>query len=160
MNLSETQDIRIFETGLTDDVLKELIRLSEDWEKEASCYGYRKNEKADIDGNRIFLACAGTTVTGYLFGHMEKSERASSIMTDGTPFFEIEEIYVRPEYRSRGIGKRLFDYAEEMISDEADYLMLSTATKNWKAIFHFYIEELGMSFWSARLFKRSKRSLP
>ena len=81
-------------------------------------------------------------------------------MKDGTPFFEIEEIYVRPEYRSRGIGKRLFDYAEDMISDEADYLMLSTATKNWKAIFHFYIEELGMSFWSARLFKRSKRSLP
>ena len=30
MNLSETQDIRIFETDLTDDVLKELIRLSED----------------------------------------------------------------------------------------------------------------------------------
>ena len=160
MNLSETQDIRIFETDLTDDVLKELIRLSEDWEKEASVYGYRKNEKADIDGNRIFLACAGTTVTGYLFGHTEKSERASSIMKDGTPFFEIEEIYVRPEYRSRGIGKRLFDYAEDMISDEADYLMLSTATKNWKAIFHFFIEELGMSFWSARLFKRSKRSLP
>ena len=41
MNLSETQDIRIFETDLTDDVLKELIRLSEDWEKEASVYGYR-----------------------------------------------------------------------------------------------------------------------
>ena len=83
MNLSETQDIRIFETDLTDDVLKELIRLSEDWEKEASVYGYRKNEKADIDGNRIFLACAGTTVTGYLFGHTEKSERASRIPQPG-----------------------------------------------------------------------------
>jgi hypothetical protein len=32
--------------------------------------------------------------------------------------------------------------------------MLSTATKNWKAIFHFYLDELGMKFWSARLFKK------
>ena len=158
MNLPESQDIRVFEADLTEDILKELIRLSEDWEKEESCYGYRKNEKADIDGNRIFLAYAGATIIGYLFGHAEKSERASSIMTDGTPFFEIEEIYVRPEYRSGGIGKQLFDCAEKAVAEGADFLMLSTATKNWKAIFHFYIDELGMNFWSARLFKRCGRS--
>ena len=33
-------------------------------------------------------------------------------------------------------------------------MILSTATKNWQAIFHFYLDELGMEFWSARLFKR------
>jgi hypothetical protein len=31
--------------------------------------------------------------------------------------------------------------------------MLSTATKNARAILHFYLDELGMEFWSARLFK-------
>ena len=160
MKLSESQDIRIFETDLTEEILKELIYLSEEWEKEGSCYGYRKNEKADIDGNRIFLACAGTTIIGYLFGHTEKAEKASSIMQDGTPYFEVEEIYVRPEYRSGGIGKQLFDCAEKAVADDADFLMLCTATKNWKAIFHFYIDELGMNFWSARLFKRSRRNLP
>ena len=158
MKLPEPEDIRIFETDLTEEILKELIYLSEEWEKEGSCYGYRKNEKADIDGNRIFLACAGTTIIGYLFGHAEKAEKASSIMQDGTPYFEVEEIYVRPEYRSAGIGKRLFDFAEKAVEDESDFLMLSTATKNWKAIFHFYLDELGMSFWSARLFKRCGRS--
>ena len=149
-------EIRITETELTEGVLEELIRLSEDWEKENSCHGYRKNEKSDIEGNRIFLAYNGDTVIGYLFGYAEKSRNSSSIMPDGTPCFEIEELYVRPEYRNRGIGRQLFDYVENAVRGEVDYLMLSTATKNWKAILHFYIEELDMGFWTARLFKRIK----
>ena len=37
---------------------------------------------------------------------------------------------------------------------EAEYFVLGTATKNWKAILHFYLDEIGMDFWSARLFKK------
>ena len=148
------QDIRIVETDLTEEVLDKLIRMSEDWEKENSCHGYRKNEKSDIEGNRIFLAYCGDTIVGYLFGYAEKSKESSSIMPDGTPCFEIEELYVRPEYRNQGIGRKLFDYVENTVRGEVDYLMLSTATKNWKAILHFYLDELDMNFWNARLFKR------
>ena len=147
-------EIRMAETDLTEEVLNELIRMSEDWEKENSCHGYRKNDKSDIDGNRIFLAYDGDTVIGYLFGYAEKSKESSSIMPDGTPCFEIEELYIRPEYRNHGIGRKLFDYVENTVRGEVDYLMLSTATKNWKAILHFYLDELDMDFWSARLFKR------
>ena len=146
-------DIRMAETDLTEEVLNELIRMSEDWEKENSCHGYRKNDKSDIDGNRIFLAYDGDTVIGYLFGYAEKSKESSSIMPDGTPCFEIEELYIRPEYRNQGIGRKLFDFVENTVRGEVDYLMLSTATKNWKAILHFYLDELDMDFWSARLFK-------
>ena len=146
--------IVIEEQELTEELLDTLIRLSADWEAENSCYGYRKNEKADIEGNRIFIAKDGEDVIGYLFGYLEKSERSTSIMPDGTPVFEVEELYVKPEYRSKGIGKMLFAYAESAVRNEADYIMLSTATKNWRAIFHFYLDELGMEFWSARLFKK------
>lgn len=144
----------IEERELDDALLDTLIRLSGDWEAENSCYGYRKNEKADIEGNRIFLARAGEEVIGYLFGHPEKAERARSIMPDGTPVFEVEELFVKPEYRSMGVGKLLFLRAEEVARGTADYIMLNTATRNWRAILHFYLEELGMEFWSARLFKK------
>ena len=149
------KDITVFEADPSPEVITELIRMSEEWESENSCYGYRKNTEADIVGNRIFLAEKDSKTIGFLFGHCEKAERSSSIMPDGTPYFEVEELYVRPEWRSKGIGKKLFLFAEVAAKDEgADYMMLSTATKNWKAVFHFYLEELGMEFWSARLFKK------
>lgn len=150
----EEKQIQIAEAELTEALLQTLIRLSEDWEAENICYGYRKNGRADIEGNRVFLARRGEAVLGYLFGHVERSENAGSIMPDGTAYFEVEELYVRPEYRGRGLGRQLFACAEQAAAKDAAFLMLSTATKNWRAILHFYLEELDMSFWSARLYKR------
>ena len=155
MNKEAIKDrIVIVEQKLTEDLLSTLIRLSADWEAENSCHGYRKNERSDIEGNRIFVARDGEDIIGYLFGRLEKSARSTSIMPEGTPVFEVEELYVTPDFRSNGIGKRLFSYAETTIQNDADYIMLSTATKNWRAIFHFYLDELGMEFWNARLFKK------
>ena len=134
----------------------ELIKLSEDWENEDSCHGYRKNAPADIDGNRIFAACENGELIGYLFGHCETTEKATSVIPERSVCFEIEEIYVKPEHRCKGVGKALFAYAEAAVKDEADFITLSTATKNHKAILHFYIDEIGMDFWSARLFKKRK----
>ena len=138
-----------------DELLEKLIAMSEVWEAKNSTYGYRKNDRSDIEENRIFLAERDGEILGYLFGHEEKSERASSVMADGTPYFEIEELYVVPSYRSKGVGKTLFHNAEQAVKTTGiEFIMLSTATKNYKSILHFYIDELGMDFWSARLFKK------
>lgn len=147
--------MRIYESQLNDELLEKLIAMSADWEAENSTYGYRKNDRSDIEGKRIFLAEQDGEVLGYLFGQEEKAERASSIMQEGTHYFEIEELYVVPNHRSEGIGKALFGYAEQTIKAMGiEFIMLSTATKNYKNILHFYIDELGMDFWSARLFKK------
>ena len=147
--------MNIYEAKLNDELLETLIALSADWEAENSTYGYRKNDRSDIEGNRIFLAEQDGEILGYLFGHEEKSERTSSIMADGPPCFEIEELYVVPGYRSKGVGRALFHNAEQAAKAAGiEFIMLSTATKNYKSILHFYIDELGMDFWSARLFKK------
>ena len=144
----------IYEVEESEAVIAKLIALSEAWAAENSCYGYRPNERSDIEGNRIFLAEDDGVIVGYLFGKVYISEKMKAVMPEGTPYFEVEELYVVPEKRSRGIGKKLFRYAEQTVKTEAEYMVLGTATKNWKAIFHFYIDELDMTFWSARLFKK------
>ena len=40
----------IHEVNLNEEVLNQLIRFSEDWAAEDSCYGYRPNDKSDIEG--------------------------------------------------------------------------------------------------------------
>ena len=59
-----------------------------------------------------------------------------------------------PEHRNRGVGSALMAAVEAAVQPEVGWIMLSTATKNYKSILHFYIDNAGMRFWSARLFKR------
>ena len=146
--------MQIKETALCDRVASELIALSADWEAENSCYGYRKNEYGSLEGNRIFVAEENGEIVAYLFGHLRKSKDQSAVVPDGTVYFEAAELYVKPEWRSRGVGSALFRYVETQVRPEAEYLMLGTATKNFRSILRFYIDELGMEFWSARLFKK------
>lgn len=145
---------QIWEATLTPELTEALIRLSADWEAEDSCRGYRKNTPADIEGNRVFLLEGEGELLGYLFGHREQAKESSTVMPEGTPFFEVEELYVKPAFRSRGFGAALFRFAEDAVREEAAYILLGTATKNWRAILHFYLEELDLCFWSARLFKK------
>ena len=147
--------MRVYEAPLTEALERELIRLSADWEAEDSCRGYQTNTHEDLAGRRVFLAEEDGAILGYLFGLRETAEKRSTVMEAGTPYFEIEEIYVIPSRRSQGIGGELFRFAEQTLRNEGlPFLMLSTATKNARAILHFYLDELDMTFWNARLFKK------
>ncbi len=146
--------MKITEAAPSDALTAELIALSERWEAENCTHGYRKNNPEDLFGRRVFLAAERGRTVGYLFGKVQKAEQTTSVMREGTPYFELEELYVVPERRSQGIGSALFRYAENALRGEADYILLSTATKNFRAILHFYLDELGMEFWNARLYRK------
>lgn len=146
--------MEIQEELLSEGLTEELIALSRDWEGEDSCRGYRENGPEDLAGNRIFTAREDGALVGYLFGAVCRAEKDSSVMEKDAPYFEVEELYVVPERRSQGIGRQLFTSAEKALRGGSRWILLSTATKDWRKILHFYLDELGMDFWSARLFKK------
>jgi len=133
--------------------IKRLLDLSLMWEKEDSCYGYRANTEDDLK-DRYILAAYNDELIAYVFGKEEVQDKQTSMIDKNMHYFEIEELYVHPSYRSRGIGKKLMESLEKELKKKGLKMMvLSTATKNWKAIMHFYIDEIDMNFWSARLYK-------
>lgn len=146
-------EIKIEKAALTDKVKATLLELSKRWESEDSCYGYHANSESDIEGREVYIATVCGETAGYLFGRYDMAKAGSQAIPAGTCIFEIEEIYVRPEYRRLGIGGSLFEACEADIRD-AEYITLSTGTKGHRSIMHFYIDMMDMTFRSARLFKK------
>ena len=89
--------MEIKEVQLTDEVVRELIAMSEDWEAENSCHGYRKNTYADLEGNRVFFAEENGVAVGYPFGKKEQAK-------EDTPM-EIHSARTCRNQRPTGAGK-------------------------------------------------------
>lgn len=148
--------MEIRELALTDENVSRLIAFSENWERENITWGLRANYADSFAGMRVFGAYDGGELMGYLTATPFLTDCPYAMAPDvGTPCWEIEELYVSPAQRSRGIGRALYEYAELASKrDGAEYIFLSTSTRDFRRILHFYIDELGMEFWTARLFKK------
>ena len=137
---------------LDQTTLYELIELSRRWVEEDCSYGMIENTAEDIE-EPLCVAVDNDKIIGYIFGHYYTTEKKTSYIDIGCKCFTVDELYVLPEYRSQGVGKELFKRLEDDVKDSCSYITLSTSTKDYKKILHFYVEELDMNFHSAFLIK-------
>lgn len=148
--------MEICEIKVDPETLPDLLALSTAWAEEKNCWGYVANDASEYEGKRVFAAYDDSRMVGYLFGHFHTvpPQRVNGAIPGGAECFEIDELYVLPEYRSHGIGSALFDHARESVRGAAAYLNLGTATKDWRSILNFYMDRQGMDFWSACLYQK------
>lgn len=140
---------------LDETTIQSLIELSKKWQEENCSHGIVANTKDDLR-EPLYVAIDNDEIIGYIFGHYYVPENKTSYIEVGSKCFMIDELYVLPEYRSQGIGKELFKKLENEVKDLCDYITLSTSTKDYKKILHFYVDELDMDFHSAYLIKANK----
>lgn len=144
--------ITIKKAALDDDTVARLIGLSQRWEEENCTFGLRANTREDLR-EPCYVALEEGRIIGYAFGHFYTREQALSCIPGGSRCFELDELYILPDYRSRGLGRQLFRALEAEVKAEADFLTLSTATKDYRRVLRFYAEENDMTFHDAFLFK-------
>lgn len=142
---------------LDEKTVRDLMELSRKWQEEDCSYGMVANTEEDIK-EPLCVAVENDEIVGYIFGHYYVTKAKTSYIDVGSQCFTVDELYVLPEYRSQGIGKELFGRMEKAVKDSCAYITLSTSTRNYKKILHFYVEELGMNFHDAFLIKSTEDS--
>ena len=139
---------------LDDDTVSQLIDLSARWVEDECSYGMVVNQREDLK-EPLAVALDGDKIVGYCFGEFYRQQRKSSCIPMDASCFSVDELYTLPQYRGMGIGKTLFRMMEKAVAGQCGYITLTTSTKNYKAILHLYIEELGMDFYSAAVIKKT-----
>ena len=149
--------IKYQKATFTDEVVAQLINLSHIWAEEDITNGLIPNTREDLK-EPCYVALDDDTIVGYIFGHFYNKEKKVSIPQGEIPIgercFDIDELYVLKQYRNQGIGKNLYLLLEKEVKDEVKFITLGTSTRDYRKIFHFYIEEVDMSFHSAFIYKK------
>ena len=138
---------------LDERTVEQLIALSKEWVEEDICHGMVTNTRDDLK-EPCFIALEGEIIVGYIFGHYYEKETRNSSIAVGSKCFDIDELYIKKEYRNQGIGSTLFKMMEEEVKGKCEFITLATSSKDYQKVLHFYCEENMMDFFSAYLIKK------
>jgi ribosomal protein S18 acetylase RimI-like enzyme len=134
-----------------------VLRLQKQWEMEEITYGVvAPTREQMIESLSPFnlVAIDNEEVIGFLIADMkEKSELC--VFPSGASYLEIEDLYIRKDYRSKGIGEMLLRHCEELARKMCGTgcFLVSSATKNAEKIRRFY-EKNDYQIWTTVFFKR------
>ena len=134
-----------------------LADLSAQWAAEDLTWSFSADRAEYFADKRCWVARGEDgAVLGYLAGYMAEAPKMTGILPEGTPYFELDEVYVRPDARNAGVGGRLFLHLRQVLKAERKNkaILLSAANKDYEPLLRFYIQQMGMTFWSARLFMK------
>lgn len=132
-----------------------VLSMSGDFLAENCCNGLVPDTLEELEKYEIYLALQNGEVVGYAYGQAETATRNRGPVKAGERSFSIEIIYIKPAFRSMGVGRLLFQALESQAKElGCTSLQLAAVSKSWQKLLHFYIDELGMEFWSAILLKK------
>jgi ribosomal protein S18 acetylase RimI-like enzyme len=142
----------------THQDLESIFQLDQLWDEEGVAYvftyGNREEFIADFERFQkyFFVAESDGRIIGYINGSVRVNQKVEVLPKEET-YLEIENIYVRPEFRDSHVGgdllERLLTVAEQ---NGIERFVVSTVTKDMDRILKFY-RRYGFRPWFVELFK-------
>jgi GNAT superfamily N-acetyltransferase len=131
--------------------------LEERWAREGETIGFQATPcdmlERFLDGC-FFVADLDGTVAGFVFGQTKRNQGSvSAVAPDSSAYFEIEDLYVAPEYRSSGAGRLLVDRAVRWAAEHGlRYLVAFSSTREVDKVLKFY-RSCGFDSWAVQFFR-------
>jgi ribosomal protein S18 acetylase RimI-like enzyme len=138
--------------------LDSIFQLDHLWDEEGVAYvfthGNREEFIADFERFKKYFLVAESDgqIIGYINGSVRVNEKVEVLPKQET-YLEIENIYVRPEYRDRHVGGVLLEQLLAVAEQNGiKRFVVSTVTKDMDRILKFY-GRYGFRPWFVELFK-------
>lgn len=143
----------------THDDIESLFQLDQSWEEEGVSYLFTHGSMADFmaDYERFreyyWVAENDGEVVGYINGSVRVNENQKvGILPDQQTYLEIENIYLRAEFRNQGVGGKLIEKLLGLANQNGiERFIVSTVTKDMDQIIHFYRSH-GFKPWYVEFF--------
>ena len=133
---------------------KSLAVLSEKFAKENCCNNILADNESYYFDKEVAVAVVDGKIVGYCYGEIKKEAQKTSYSNVVDKYYNLEEIYVLPKFRSAGFGGELFKFIESYAKAlGCKTLRLNAVNKDYNKMLNFYINKLGMKFISAYLVK-------
>jgi len=135
--------------------LEEIAQMQQEWAAEQITYGlvagHAEQIAADLTPYCYVLKDA-QQIIGYLMAEV-RHDNEYCVFPKGTSFVEVNDLFIRKDHRSRGLGKTLLSQCEnDARQNGIQHMLLSSATKDAEAVRHFYTSN-GFTIWTTQFFK-------
>ena len=139
----------------TENDLNRICEMEKEWVDEDIMYGQVAADRQELLkrlGPYFLVAEDESGIVGFSYGSVRTSP-GFAVIPEGQQYFEIDEIYVAPESRSRGIGGVLLESLIDIARTNAvDKLLVYSATKDLERVLKFYRDH-GFKNWHVQMYR-------
>jgi GNAT superfamily N-acetyltransferase len=146
--------IMLVRKAVEKDVIS-IQELQQRWLAEGSVYGFvpEDEEQIAVALASYLLVEVDGEVVGFLSGSVHLSE-GMAVIPAGESYLEIDNLYVLPEFRNRGLGSRLIEARLALAREQGiSYALVYSASREIKDILKFY-ERHNFKSWYIQMFQK------
>ena len=140
--------------------LPAVVALCRHWAAEKLTRNYRADTVEELHkrlGECFLVAEQAGQVMGFVIGEIKSTagdEFVEGVLDDAPAYLEVQDLYVAPKCRQRGIGKALMRGVLESASQRGvNNSLVYSGNRDYARIAHFY-EELGYEMWHIHMTRR------